>query len=117
AVWQAWVWWTSWILPISLFHHTISPFPLAIGVLATTYLALSQPGAVARVFGTALNIPLLWIVFSISGRSFKGLSHLRRVPWDISLILVMTFLMIFVLVPVKVFSLITMNRQGWVGTR
>src|SRR6266704_3823650 len=117
ALWQGWVWRKSWILPISIFHATITPYTLAIGALATTYLALSQPGAVAPVFGTALNIPLLWIVFSISGRSFKGLSHLRRVPWDISLILVMTFLMIFVLVPVKVFSLITMNRQGWVGTR
>jgi hyaluronan synthase len=117
ALWQGWVWRKSWILPVSIFHATITPYTLAIGALATIYLALSQPGAVASVFGTALNIPLLWLVFSISGRSFKGLSHLRRVPWDISLILVMTFLMLFVLVPVKVFSLVTMNRQGWVGTR
>ncbi len=117
ALWQGWVWRKSWILPVSIFHATITPYTLAIGVLGTAYLALTQPGAVASVFGIVLNVPLVWIVFTISGRSFKGLSHLRRVPWDISLILVMTFLMIFVLVPVKVFSLLTMNRQGWVGTR
>ncbi len=117
ALWQGWVWRKSWILPVSIFHATITPYTLAIGALGTAYLALTQPGAVASVFGIVLNVPLVWIVFTISGRSFKGLSHLRRVPWDISLILVMTFLMIFVLVPVKVFSLLTMNRQGWVGTR
>jgi hyaluronan synthase len=81
------------------------------------YLALTHPGADTTVFGIAFNIPLLWLVVSIGGRSFKGLSHLRRVPRDVSLAVIMTFLMIFVMVPVKIFSLVTMNRQGWVGTR
>jgi len=117
AFWQGWVWRKSWILPVSMFHATITPYTLAIGGLATAYFALTSPGTVTTLFGVAFNLPLLWLVASIGGRSFKGLSHLRQVPRDVSLALIMTFLMFFVMVPVKVFSLVTMNRQGWVGTR
>jgi len=117
AFWQGWVWRKSWILPVSMFHATITPYTLAIGGLATLYLALTSPGAETTLFGFAFNLPLLWLVASIGGRSFKGFSHLRQVPRDLSLAVIMTFLMLFVMVPVKVFSLATMNRQGWVGTR
>ena len=117
AFWQGWIWRRSWILPVSMFHATITPYTLAIGALATVYFALTRPGAETTIFGIAFNLPLLWLVVSIGGRSFKGLSHLRRVPRDVSLAIVMTFLMLFVMVPVKIFSFATMNRQGWVGTR
>jgi hyaluronan synthase len=117
AFWQGWIWRRGWILPVSMFHATITPYTLAIGALATVYLTLTHPGADTTIFGIAFNIPLLWLVVSIGGRSFKGLSHLRQVPRDVSLAIIMTFLMIFVMVPVKIFSLVTMNRQGWVGTR
>jgi hyaluronan synthase len=100
-----------------MFHATITPYTLAIGALATAHFALTRPGAETTIFGIAFNLPLLWLVVSIGGRSFKGLSHLRRVPRDVSLAILMTFLMLFVMVPVKIFSLATMNRQGWVGTR
>src|SRR5437667_6049611 len=117
AFWQGWIWRRSWILPVSMFHATITPYTLAIGALATVYFALTRPGAETTIFGIAFNLPLLLLVVSIGGRSFKGLSHLRRVPRDVSLAIIMTFLMLFVMVPVKIFSLATMNRQGWVGTR
>ncbi|TMI22838.1 glycosyltransferase [Candidatus Bathyarchaeota archaeon] len=117
AFWQGWVWRKSWILPVSMFHATITPYTLAIGGLATAYFALTSPGTVTTLFGVAFNFPLLWLVVSIGGRSFKGLSHLRQVPRDVSLAVIMTFLMLFIMVPVKIFSLVTMNRQGWVGTR
>ena len=100
-----------------MFHATITPYTLAIGGLATAYFALTSPGTVTTLFGVAFNFPLLWLVVSIGGRSFKGLSHLRQVPRDVSLAVIMTFLMLFIMVPVKIFSLVTMNRQGWVGTR
>ena len=117
AFWQGWIWRKSWILPVSMFHATITPYSLAIGALATAYLALTSPGTATTVFGIAFNLPLVWLVASIGGRSFKGISHLRRVPKDVSLAIVMTFVMLFLMVPVKIFSLATMNRQGWVGTR
>ena len=117
AFWQGWIWQKSWILPVSMFHATITPYTLAIGALATAYLALTSPGTATTVFGIAFNLPLVWLVASIGGRSFKGISHLRRVPKDVSLAIVMTFVMLFLMVPVKIFSLATMNRQGWVGTR
>ena len=117
AFWQGWAWRKSWILPVSMFHATITPYTLAIGGLATLYFALTSPGTLTTLFGVAFNLPLLWLVVSIGGRSFKGLSHLRQVPRDLALAVIMTFLMLFVMVPVKIFSLVTMNRQGWVGTR
>src|SRR2546422_441700 len=117
AFWQGWIWRKSWILPVSMFHATITPYTLAIGALATAYLALTSPGTATTIFGIAFNLPLVWLVASIGGRSFKGISHLRRVPKDVSLAIVMTFVMLFLMVPVKIFSLATMNRQGWVGTR
>src|SRR5438093_11451477 len=100
-----------------MFHATITPYTLAIGALATVYFALTRPGAETTIFGIAFNFPILWLVVSIGGRSFKGLSHLRRVPGDVSLAIVMTFLMLFVMLPVKIVFLATMNRQGCVRSR
>src|SRR5438552_5619630 len=117
AFWDGWVWQKPWILPVSIFHATITPYTFALGALATLYLALTHPGTVTTIFGVAFSFPLLWLIFSISGRSFKGLSHLRQAPADMSLSIIVTFLMLFVMFPVKIFSLITMNSQGWVGTR
>jgi cellulose synthase/poly-beta-1,6-N-acetylglucosamine synthase-like glycosyltransferase len=117
AFWDGWLWRKPWILPVSIFHATITPYTFALGALATLYLALTHPGTITTIFGVAFSFPLLWLIFSISGRSFKGLSHLRQVPGDLSLAVIITFLMLFVLIPVKIFSLLTMNSQGWVGTR
>ena len=117
AFWDGWVWRKPWILPVSIFHATITPYTFALGALATLYLALTHPGTVTTLFGLAFSFPLLWLIFAIGGRSFKGLSHLRQVPSDLSLAIIITFLMLFVMIPVKIFSLLTMNSQGWVGTR
>ena len=100
-----------------MFHATITPYTFALGALAILYLTLTHPGTVTIIFGVAFSFPLLWLIFSISGRSFKGLSHLRQVPEDLSLAIIITFLMLFIMIPVKIFSLVTMNSQGWVGTR
>ena len=117
AFWQGWIWRKPWILPVSIFHATVTPYTFALGALATLYLALTHPGTQTTIFGVAFNFPLLWVILSISGRSIKGLSHLRQVPGDLSLLVIVTFLMLFVMFPVKIFSLFTMNSQGWVGTR
>src|SRR5438309_1143014 len=117
AFWQGWIWRKPWILPVSIFHATVTPYTFALGALATLYLALTHPGTQTTIFGVAFNFPLLWVILSISGRSIKGLSHLRQVPGDLSLLVIVTFLMLFVMFPVKIFSLLTMNSQGWVGTR
>jgi N-acetylglucosaminyltransferase len=117
AFWDGWVWRKPWILPVSIFHATITPYTFAIGALATLYLTLTHPGTETTIFGLAFSFPLLWLIMSISGRSFKGLSHLRQAPGDLSLAIIITFLMLFVMIPVKIFSLLTMNSQGWVGTR
>src|SRR5947207_100498 len=117
AFWQGWIWRKPWILPVSIFHATVTPYTFALGALATLYLALTHPGTQTTIFGVAFNFPLLWVILSISGRSIKGLSHLRQVPGDLSLLVIVTFLMLFVMFPVKLFSLVTMNSQGWVGTR
>ena len=117
AFWDGWVWRKPWILPVSMFHATITPYTFALGALAILYLTLTHPGTVTTIFGVAFSFPLLWLIFSISGRSFKGLSHLRQAPGDLSLAIIITFLMLFIMIPVKIFSLVTMNSQGWVGTR
>src|SRR3989442_9533257 len=100
-----------------MFHATITPYTLAIGGLATLYFALTSPGTLTTLFGVAFNLPLLWLVVSIRGRSLKGLGHLRQVPKDFDLAVIMTFLMLFLIVPVKIFSLVTINRQGRAGSR
>ncbi len=117
AFWQGWIWRKPWILPVSIFHATVTPYTFALGALATLYLVLTHPGTQTTIFGVAFNFPLLWVILSISGRSIKGLSHLRQVPGDLSLVVIVTFLMLFIMFPVKIFSLFTMNSQGWVGTR
>src|SRR5438876_585966 len=114
---ESMIWRKPWILPVSIFHATVTPYTFALGALATLYLVLTHPGTQTTIFGVAFNFPLLWVILSISGRSIKGLSHLRQVPGDLSLLVIVTFLMLFVMFPVKIFSLITMNSQGWVGTR
>src|SRR5947207_15970042 len=95
-----------------MFHATITPYTFALGALATLYLALTHPGTQTTIFGVAFNFPLLWVILSISGRSIKGLSHLRQVPGDLSLLVIVTFLMLFVMFPVKLFSLVTIDRKS-----
>jgi hyaluronan synthase len=49
----------------------------------------------------------------VVGRGIRGLSHLRRRPSDILLLPLVTLVVIFIALPIKLYAFFTMNKQGW----
>ena len=51
--------------------------------------------------------------FILLGRAIRGASNLKRNPWDIVILPILAFAVIFVAFPIKTYAFITMNKQGW----
>jgi hyaluronan synthase len=58
----------------------------------------------------ALTLSLVWVLV---GRGIRSLSHLRRRPSDVVLLPLVALVIAFVALPIKVYALVTMNKQGW----
>jgi hyaluronan synthase len=103
AMAEGWVWRKPWILPLSMLHTMIGPFSLWVSfsyLLVTAFLG-------DWVFFWAL------LVWSIAGRSIKGISHLRRAPRDVLLLPLIPWISILLLSPIKAYALVTLNKQAW----
>jgi hyaluronan synthase len=47
------------------------------------------------------------------GRGIRGYSHLRQHPGEILLLPLVALVVVFIALPVKLYALFTMNKQGW----
>jgi hyaluronan synthase len=56
---------------------------------------------------------LLGITWAVVGRAIRGLSHLRENPREIGLVPLMTVVIAVIALPIKLWAVLTMNRQGW----
>jgi cellulose synthase/poly-beta-1,6-N-acetylglucosamine synthase-like glycosyltransferase len=103
AIWKGWLWRQPWICQLSVLQFMLTPLTMGI---ALTYLArwTLHPGEYIA------TIALAWL---LAGRTIRGLSHLRERPRDILILPVVALATIFVALPVKVYGILTMNRQGW----
>ena len=63
-----------------------------------------------EVSAIGAGLALAWVVI---GRGIRGLSHLRRRPADLLLLPLVTLVVIFIALPIKLYAFFTMNKQGW----
>jgi cellulose synthase/poly-beta-1,6-N-acetylglucosamine synthase-like glycosyltransferase len=103
AIWKGWLWRQPLICQLTVLQFMFTPVTMGI---ALTYL-------VHWVFHPGQYVAAIAVGWLLVGRSLRGLSHLRRRPGDAVLLPLVALVTIFIAMPVKTFSIITMNRQGW----
>jgi N-acetylglucosaminyltransferase len=103
AAFKGWLWRVPVITKITVLQILLTPVTMGmtIAYLLLSRVELTQIGIIA---------PLLWLVLA---RGIRGISHLRRHPQEIVILPVVVLVVIFIALPIKVFALVTMNKQGW----
>lgn len=104
AIAKGWVFKAPVISQIAMMQILITPFTMAVAV---TYVVLALRSDHALL---SFAVALLWVIV---GRGIRGFSHLWRRPEDIAILPLVTGVIILVALPIKVFALVTMNKQGW----
>ncbi len=107
AVLRGWLWRQPAITSVSVLQNLIGPFTLA---LATYFLIASL---LAHEWGLAL-LAWSWLLL---GRAIKGVGHLVSEPSTLWYLPLITVIFILVMIPVKLYALVTMNVQGWITRR
>jgi hyaluronan synthase len=103
ALWKGWLWRVPLVTKITVLQILLTPVTMgmALGYLLFSRLELTARGVV---------LVLIWLLV---GRGIRGYSHLRRHPQEILLLPVLALVVITVSLPIKLFALVTMNKQGW----
>lgn len=104
AIWKGWLWRQPLLTPVSVVQNLIGPFTLLVPVALAVRAVLTGNFVLA---GAAAG----WLVI---GRGVKGFRHLLPSPRNTLLLPFMTLLSVFVIVPIKLWALLTLNKQGWV---
>lgn len=104
AIRHGWVWKVPLISQITMMQILLTPFTMFV---ALAYIVLSVR-AEQPLLGLVLAIVWLFV-----GRGIRGMSHLWRRPENVVLLPLVTVVIIFVALPIKVYALFTMNKQGW----
>lgn len=103
AAFKGWLWRVPVITKITVLQILLTPVTMGmtIAYLLLSRVELTQIGIIA---------PLVWLLVT---RGIRGLSHLRRHPQEIVILPVVVAVVILIALPIKVFALVTMNKQGW----
>jgi hyaluronan synthase len=104
AAWQGWLWRVPFISQLTVMQILLTPVTM---FAAVYYLVMA---AVAPQTSRALELALVWLLL---GRAIRSASHLRRRPRDIWLLPLVTVVIMVVALPIKLYALFTMNKQGW----
>jgi hyaluronan synthase len=103
AIARGWLWRQSLLTQITVLQNLLTPLTMASAVWYSLQWSLR-----GGLTGTLLV--LLWICI---GRALRGFSHLLEHPEDVLLTPVMALVYVAMALPLKVWALMTMNRQGW----
>ncbi|MGD9700937.1 MAG: glycosyltransferase [Acidimicrobiia bacterium] len=103
ALWKGWLWRVPFVSKVTVLQILLTPVTmgLTLGYLFFSRLELTQEGI------------LLAVAWLLMGRGIRSYSHLRRHPGEIFLLPLYALVVIFVALPVKLYAIITMNKQGW----
>ena len=104
AIRHGWIFRVPFISQLTVMQILFTPVTMAV---AMTYVVLS--------LRSDHPVPTLALAFTwlVVGRGIRSLSHLRRRPHDIVLLPLVTAVVAFIALPIKVYALVTMNKQGW----
>jgi N-acetylglucosaminyltransferase len=103
AIWKGWLWQRPLITQITVLQILATPVSMA-GALILLGVSLAASHWVTGIIG------LGWL---FGGRLVRGISHLREHPEDLRYLPLIAVVAIGVALPIKLYALVTMNRQGW----
>lgn len=103
AGWKGWLWKQPLVTQVTVLQILLTPLTMGIAVVYLVHAFANHTFARATFY-------LLWFVV---GRAIRGISHLREHPEDLRLVPMMTVVMVFLAVPLKLLAFVTMNEQGW----
>jgi hyaluronan synthase len=103
AIGRGWVFRQPLITRVSVLQGLLAPFSLTVGFVFTG-LALARGDFVAAG---------VWAVWITTGRGIRAIDHLRQTPRNIVLLPFMTAIVLFAMTAVRFYTLVTLNRQGW----
>ena len=104
AIGRGWLWRQPVITSVSVLQNLLGPFTL------TLVVGLLIAGVVQRQWFIVLVITI-WLLV---GRSIKGIGHLVREPRTLLYLPLITVIFVGVMIPIKIYALVTLNRQGWI---
>lgn len=108
ALWKGWLWQVPAIAQLTVFQILLTPLTMAATVFYVAAAAIDPRTSLA------LTLALVWLFLS---RALRSVAHLRRRPADLWLLPLVTMTIILVALPIKVWALVTMNKQGWLTRR
>jgi cellulose synthase/poly-beta-1,6-N-acetylglucosamine synthase-like glycosyltransferase len=103
ALWKGWLWKTPFITRVTVLQILLTPVTMGITM---AYLLFS------RLEFTTVGI-ILSVGWILLGRGIRGWSHLKRHPRDLLLLPLVVLVIIMIALPIKLYALATMNKQGW----
>jgi hyaluronan synthase len=107
AIGRGWLFRQPLITRVSVLQGLIAPFSLTIGF---GFAGL----AIARGDVVAVGVWLVWIT---TGRGIRAIDHLRQTPRNVVLLPLMTGIVLFAMTAVRFWTLLTLNKQGWITRR
>jgi hyaluronan synthase len=107
AIGRGWVFRQPLITRVSVLQGLIAPFSLSIGFVFAG-LAISRGDLVAIA---------VWVAWIITGRGIRAIDHLRQTPRNVVLLPLMTAIILFAMTAVRFWTLLTLNKQGWITRR
>ena len=103
AFWEGWLWRAPMVAKVTVLQILFTPVTMA---ATLGYLVFSR--TVYTPTGLVLSVG--WL---LAGRLVRSVSHLVRRPGDLIILPLVTLVVIFVSLPIKLYALFTMNKQGW----
>jgi cellulose synthase/poly-beta-1,6-N-acetylglucosamine synthase-like glycosyltransferase len=103
ALWKGWLWKTPFVTKVTVLQILLTPLTMGITL---SYLLFSRLEATPAGIGLSVG----WILL---GRALRGWSHLKRHPQEILLLPLTALIIMMVALPIKLYALVTMNKQGW----
>ena len=107
SIWEGWLWRQPAITSVSVLQNLFGPFTLT---LAAYFL-------VTELFHHHWALAALVWSWLLLGRAIKGVGHLFSEPEAVLFLPLITLVFILVMIPVKVYALLTLNKQGWITRR
>lgn len=105
AIFSGWVFKKHPLLPLTIIHTQVSGFTILAPLAAVVYsIVTDSPLVFISIF--------IWIN---AARYVRGYNHLKENPGDVFLVPIVTLFLMVLFPIVKAYSLITMNKQVWLG--
>jgi hyaluronan synthase len=103
AIYKGWLWRQPFVTQIRVLQILCTPITMSFGLLYILITAIQQEWQLL-VFG---------IVWLFVGRGIRSLSHLNEHPKDVWLLPLVSIVVIYIALPIKLWAFVSMNRHGW----